>query len=449
MIGAISTNIQSAYQTVMIKASELRYIFNRSIQYLLCKLFKPLHCLRFFGTSFFNDFKQLLSTQLRDHPEFFTEELKEAAQGLALSKGSTSTRQAYERFTQALRDSFEADPNNPGLIELCKIIYKQDLIPSYKKLIETEFKIKNLDSVQALSAPDFHKFLANNYDRVLNSWSYNDNHGPDLYDPRMRGDLPSKVFDLSRSYFTAREGTAIEVKKKVEVVRTPNATLDTRVDGAWRSKVAPEFKGFLKNGQRHLYVNLMWSCQNNNEHKRSNALSALQPEFDNFKFVSLDKDTYFYHQIKQYASDTSANHFKTTFLDLMDAQDNFRFPDDIDVHAEFSTILNGVHAEFFQNKEHLTQQERKDFIELSYSAIIEYLSTKYNIDTMNVSCKSSVDRGASQMAMLHAYHNRHNKQSIDKKLITILTFAPSIGAKNRAMLKDRFVRMKSTLAHLL
>jgi hypothetical protein len=137
---------------------------------------------------------------------------------------------------------------------------------------------------------------------------------------------------------------------------------------------------------------------------------------------------------------------------MMKTQSNFQFPEDLDPKFLDETVrmtLDQVHDEFFNDKSELTHPERRVFIELSYCAIIELLCTHYQPKTLNISCKSTVDRGAAQLAVQHAYHFRQNKELIDKKLISILTLAPALATQNRAMLANRFNLMHQTLRKLL
>ncbi len=112
-------------------------------------------------------------------------------------------------------------------------------------------------------------------------------------------------------------------------------------------------------------------------------------------------------------------------------------------------IFNQVQEEFFEGHAVLSHQKRREFIDLVYCALIEKIAEKLKIETLNTSCKSTVDRGAAQLCMLHAYHNRHNPAQIDKKLMATLAFGPVIANMNRVMIFDRFEQLKQVFRHLI
>lgn len=438
-IESVLTPICVEIEKIVRDLKSLRYLFHKTIQYLLSQLFPKVACHHYFTSSFYNDFKQFLKEQVVAEKVHLSPFLKEAAQEFINAHKVNKKIETYHHLTSAMRSEIENKPADETLKKLCYKLYTQDLKSSYEKLLIQELRIQSLKVVQTMQGEVFHQFLQSSYDKVALGWFYGDHRGPALYDPRMRGDLPCKIFEVSLK------------GRKIKVLRTPNVTFDGIKNGRFHSEVVPEFEGFLRNQQRHLYVNLMWNKRLacfNHEATRSDAIDSLMLKYPHFVSVSLDKDSFFYHQIL-HENQSLAVEFKSRFIHQMENRQNFRFPYDLNIKKELEPILNKIHGKFFKYKQKLSQQERKDFIELSYSAIIEYLAQRYKVKTMNVSCKSTVDRGASQLAMFHAYQAHRKKIPLDKGLITILTFAPALGAKNRAMLFDRFSRMQTTLKYLI
>jgi hypothetical protein len=432
MINPVSAKSYDIVQFVNQYVSAIAHIFNSAIQFLFRQIFRPEPGFRFYRNSFYQEFQSLMQSKFIDTSTVFSEELKLAAKKF-IQKADKSN---YENFTKALRQDLIKEPENKDLQDLCCTIYKQNLFPSYQRLLENELKIKNLDQVKSFSKEKFLGFLDSHYNFLANGWFYNNHLGPKYYDPRLEGDLPSHLYYLNFK------------DQSVEVIRTPNATFDDHHLGKTVSTVVPEFESLLKSGKTHLYINLMVSSWGS-EKRRTEALATLADKFPNFVFCSLDKDTSFYSQSKSFADVSEAQLFKKSFINRMIENENFIFPKNIDVKSQFSPILEQIHQEFFSGKTSLSVQERKVFIELCYSKIIEILCVSSQAETLNISCKSTVDRGASQLAMLHAFHNRGNKELIDKKLLSILAFGPALGNQNRAMLPERFSSMIASLKHLI
>lgn len=193
---------------------------------------------------------------------------------------------------------------------------------------------------------------------------------------------------------------------------------------------------------------------NEHESRRSARLHDLENDHSNVFVITLDKNLSFYNQAHQFKNVYSVKDFKALFMEELKAQKAFRFPrvlmeDEKFFNDEVPAILDQVQEEFFEGNLVLSHQKRGEFIDLAYCALIEKIAEKLNIEILNTSCKSTVDRGAAQLCMLHAYHNRHNQAAIDKKMVATLTFGPVIANMNRVMIPDRFEQLKHVFRHLI
>lgn len=264
-------------------------------------------------------------------------------------------------------------------------------------------------------------------------------------DPHLIGHLPSFLYQLNTTRF-------------IHTARTVIDSPDHR-----SSQVVPEFLGYLKQlkqeGQTHLYINLMLrtsktkaSCQ---------ALEALEkhPEVgDVIQVMTLDKTSNFYWQKAEFSQSTQqAGEFKQVFLThLFDdsAKGTYKWPCQIetkDWHSSCQAILDKVHDFYFDHQPIFSKQEREIFIELTYLHLIEEVLQRYQPTYCNISCKHSVDRGPSILAIFYAYQRLkegHWIQEDNKMLLTIL-LAPPLISHQRSPHTYRIQRFQQTFKQLL
>lgn len=264
-----------------------------------------------------------------------------------------------------------------------------------------------------------------------------------LYDPRYLGDVPSRLFTHGSTIF----------------IRTPTITRDVcRQKGKTTSvTIVEEFLGFLdsykKQGKKHLYINLMQ--RQGSEGVRSRAIEQLEKEYpDTLHVITLTKDFSFYWQNEKFLKISETETFKKSFIELLFKPDghfywspHLRSPSFKESCRE---ILDKAHRELFKNKAYLSVEERRNFIEIAYTSIVDALIARLNPDSCNISCKSCIDRGPAFLAeQFYQINKKGTELPIDmKKRLLAIALAPALLAQNRVMQHDRLNRLFSALQTL-
>lgn len=280
------------------------------------------------------------------------------------------------------------------------------------------------------------------------------------FDPNMQGNPPYRKFD-------------VQVKTASGGMRTVgNLRIGTPTKG---TEITPEFKGYLRalkaRGQRHTYINFQQrDSGNKGENVRSAALEALgrDPEFaDTLNVFTFDKNTSFYKQTKGFAGVKTAIEFKETFLDriLGGKKTGFSVPDAIrekpNTRDELRKIFDGIHENFFEGRENLTEAERKDFIELAYTMMIDHFVTTTNANFYNNSCKDCIDRGGGANALMFytmttigehasgANGAEHGDLAAKLQLMPAMMYADAMWARKRAIIDERLERSLTAADRLM
>jgi hypothetical protein len=133
----------------------------------------------------------------------------------------------------------------------------------------------------------------------------------------------------------------------------------------------------------------------------------------------------------------------------------FYFPDswkkDPAFKRDVSTILRDVHQTVFNGKDPLTQQERKDFIEITYALLEPYLMQYSECDTCNISCKDAIDRAGKNNSLLmylgmivqgKTGSTKHQNQH------RVLTHAAAYWVKKQPIVEGRAERLNSAFGVL-
>lgn len=257
----------------------------------------------------------------------------------------------------------------------------------------------------------------------------------DQEDNFLHGNLPSFLFSLP---------APIETK----VIRLANP-LDSFSNYPWpwsAPNVHPEFLFFLKSQPSHLYVNLM--KRKGVEASASYTLEQLEKQIPNLYVVTLDKSSPFYWQeAKSYPDGIEIEAFKNIFLGQMMAKKGNYFWSQYltpDVwKAELRFLMQAVHQNYFRNSSVLSRNERQDFIELTYLAILDRLVEKWQPASMNISCRQSMDRGPS-LAILWMW--KHHQ--VESQEVPALLFAPPLLIHNRPSHTARIERFVSAAKRL-
>lgn len=191
---------------------------------------------------------------------------------------------------------------------------------------------------------------------------------------------------------------------KTKVIRIPCITKDV---GA-TIQVAEEFDCYLKACKRLkkklLYVNLItqkYEKPDNGDPKRRKLIESLQLEFEGTLFVAtFDKNSPFYFQEGPYETQDDALLFIEQFQTLMFTKSNSMFTIPLH-HKTCLELLHQIHKRCFNQKGKLTVSERQDFIHIAYIEMVKLMVLLYDVDTMNISCVNTVDRGISLLSELY------------------------------------------------
>lgn len=216
-----------------------------------------------------------------------------------------------------------------------------------------------------------------------------------------------------------------------------------------KAVIIEEFKGLLKKLQiekkNHLYVNKQrtWG----KEGQRSFAVKQLESSFNNFFCICLPSDGAFYYQQMSYADQNNSEQFKEVFYELLVGKQGrgyYHFPqlwlDDREFCAGLKKVIDFVHLLYFSNASILTLAQKRYFIDHVYTQIIIYCLQKFNIQSVNISCRDGIDRaGCEQTKLLYYFQaslgiEEHTDSKIERQF---LMHIPPYLAKNRPIVKER------------
>lgn len=166
--------------------------------------------------------------------------------------------------------------------------------------------------------------------------------------------------------------------------------------------LSPEFFHFLRQQPSHLYINLM--RRHSSEKPFSQALENLETIFPHVYVATLDKDSDFYWQKGDfYSPSMSSSLFKTNFINkLTELKGGFYWPQQLKIDEwkkQLLEIIENIHGHYFAHQSYLSTAERQDFIELTYCSILDALAGTLNPASMNITCRQSMDRGPSLIAL--------------------------------------------------
>lgn len=278
------------------------------------------------------------------------------------------------------------------------------------------------------SSPNFYSFKAPAYD-----------------DGYLYGNIPSYLFSLNNP-------------KKTKVLRMANFAKDLPLVKSLflppKDGIQPEFVQYIEQlgDGKHLYVNLM--KRKGKESRKTQQLENFEATQASLILVSLDKDSTFYWQARNYANLNDAERFKTAFhQNLFRKSGNYYWSNKIDLNAwakDSREILDEVHRKYFSSRPFLSVKERTDFIELSYIAMIDRLVLKFEPECLNISCKHSMDRGPSLTTLFYVGELFKQGKGLflgHPKIITML-FSPPLLVHNRRSHTSRIDRFASALERM-
>jgi len=382
-------------------------------------------------TRYAEQLKNYISDELKDHPAHAHLPLIRLIQN--------STKNDYQAIVQEVRklviQKSHLDPETARFVErLCCWIYTgPDLLPTMTDWMKNQIST----DLSRESIRDLHKRLGQ--ESRFQGEIFQD-YRP--YDPRYLGDTPSHFFSI----------------QDTQIIRTPAITKDAQrscFGNLTRAAIVEEFQGFLdhyqREGKTHLYVNLM--APHGSEKIRTEAIEELERKSSAvFHLLTLSKDCAFYHQVDSFWGNDDASQFKETFMDQMfHSNPAFHWPiswDSASTQTLVRKIIDEVHEKHYQSAPQLNRDQRCDFIELAYTAIIESLLHEKKPATCNVSCRSCVDRGAANLALLYA-KTQPLETAGSKETLATIALAPAMISQSRQMLPHRMHRLAPALNRLL
>jgi hypothetical protein len=209
--------------------------------------------------------------------------------------------------------------------------------------------------------------------------------------------------------------------------------------------------------KKHLLINLQdrtsWR-----DHARCVALEQLEKNPRITKYidvVTLAIDTDFYEQLAPYDVDEPITIFIDQFKEhLSDEASGYTFPAEVKkvlFHSFIDEMLNAVHRVFFDSKEILTVEERREFISIAYIMLLLKLIETIGPSTVSLSCKDGVDVSTTMTGLLFAFLKMMNQEAFseaDLEYLNLILYAPALIVRQRLCLPDVFDRFLNTLRRL-
>jgi hypothetical protein len=360
------------------------------------------------------------------------------------------------------------------ILEICRIRFEEgDFFSFFNKTMD-EFGLKK-GGPAILSDEDFNiieNTLKTNNDmgmrRLLVNLGCLQGHFNVYFDPHLNENIPYLLATLN-----------FGDKKQRKLLRTGSPTkqfIGTAV-------LNPEFKGYLtwlkNNGKKHLYISLQndkgkWIGQGD-ETGRNQAIKDAEYEFKGtFYAVVLAQDSRFYKQENakgEPLGTQQADQFIKEFYNemLVKANTGFYFPNGWKTEPNFQKsidlLLHQVHEVFFNKKEDLTLQEKKDFIEIFYAYLSAFLIYWSNADNVNISCKDAMDRAGKSNSLLmqllliigkrvadlskkpvEQYTDMDRQKRKCQRIHQVLSHMGALWVKGQAILDSRRTRLMSAFA---
>ncbi len=257
---------------------------------------------------------------------------------------------------------------------------------------------------------------------------------PGLFDPNLLGNIPFQTFELQ-----AKNGKAIKVFRCANLAKDEERSGNRLVRASDGEQFNLYFDACRREGKKHLYVNLMKrKSEGENETVRSEVIESLEADYPGtLNVVSLDRNSRFYFQSGPYFNQSQAENFKAEFKTHLRNDRSFYWSSELDQQtwpAELDTMIEEIHATYFQSAEQLSHEQRQAFIEFTYCTIIDTLIAKLEPDSCNFSCKSCIDRGGLTNAIMYMYYLIKKQGVIQPEqfnYLLYLTFLPALLVGNR------------------
>lgn len=401
-------------------------------------------CANEFSSSYYKDYQAQLLTFVHSHPLLepiknasitpFNSHLQKLIRDLEQPLGDASQQRLYhENFVHQLREALTLSSASILPEEENARSFYQDLVQWI--FLQADLRPSTLNYfyslVQGPQAATFEALIPTlKALRAEKKFSRVRLDEEPSKDPFLHGNLPYRLLTLPNDSATVVFRMAYPLND-LNKLHLPWVTLFPQA----------EFLTFIENQPRHLYVNLM--KRKGSESSASQALEQLETRHSNLCVVTLDRNSDFYWQnSKIYPAALDSSTFKTLFLNqLLDQEGSFYWTTALDLpnwKNELNSILDHVLTMYFPKQSFLDREERLDYIELAYLAILDKLVEKLNPSSMNITCRQCMDRGPA----LYVLWMLQKNQISEKELVALL-LTPPILIHNRPSHLSRIERFRS------
>jgi hypothetical protein len=393
--------------------------------------------------------------------------------------------QRFHNFLASLRKALEADTYRQALLlsslgedlksainilhAVCEALFTDICLYDYNATFLQEIKDSPSSEEESSPLPTFlseqHEKIKRGIRKKRSLWktmaSYIKREHLFAFDPLTHGNTPFVLF--------SHDTPTPQGSQAIENLRFAVPTYEDAFSSFFFNtpEITPEFLAFIEAYKRtekhHVYINLQ-NCAHDKTYKKSlsrcRTLERLTSDnAHTITVATLSKDSLFYWQQGKYEGIAGAYDFKTLFFQklFIDSPDSgYYIPlhlitaQDFDIKEDTKELLDMIHNDIFGYKALLSAEERRDFIEIAYLALVEYIIIKTKANTYSITCRDSIDRGPSLSGLFYYYtmiKNGKNEEEIRHNIETIL-FAPALLAQQRAMHEPRFTRMVSALTTL-
>jgi hypothetical protein len=318
------------------------------------------------------------------------------------------------------------------ILRLCRLGQEKEKIPQSKKRVFEEEMMEKDENIRKFLSYFPSGPLSKDLDAVHLS-----ERKDVFFCPLMQENLPSYLFSLNLQ------------EKNTAFLRIPYPTYQQTID---QSKVLEEFACFIQDLKEKKKKHLLIDLQDNTsyqERSRSQACSEFSKRafsHEALLYITLDKNSSFYHQIEEFQDQDNFTIFKNDFIKQFKEKDHVLHP--FMETKEFVKFLNQliswVHQAIFKSKKTLERQERLDFIEIVYQFVLLKIITTLKPDSISFTCKDVLDIGACQNAFFYLFLSLLVDQKLTvehKDNFLFLAYAPALLVRERAVQSERFIRM--------
>lgn len=382
-------------------------------------------------------------------------------------------RKIYKGFLKELRAALEENPDNENLHTICEILFTEiDLSEEWYETLDAFDEIgaeklkQNVNDVDP-NCPGNHPFV-----KRINTLRNRLKAVPESYkEPRINKWASSAKGHLNKGFDPYKQGNPVHVLyhlkvggKVVKVLGMGSPTIEP-FNG--QAELLLEFIGFgrsyKRQGKKHLFIlnqNLI-PLNNGDETVRGNLILNSQERKDlegAIYVIALSKNSPFYYQEGDYAKEQiSAYDFKQQLYDQVlngkHEETGCCIPPRIrreitNFDEKERAIREEIHRILFDGRETLSLEERKKFIEAYYDELTKMIMKELGVDSINISCKDGIDRGAGSNAQLAANCEIVHKDlidEIDQKLIEALMMVRALFVRKRQPKGERVERFSEVL----